>query len=60
MLIAVFGLVEEKEHSLDDLLQLWARGPFLAFFGSVAAATVLVLSAVSRPLFPGDKADRTM
>jgi len=47
VLIAVFGVVEETEHSLDDLLALWARGPFLAFFSTVAAGIVLVLTAVS-------------
>jgi len=51
VLIAVFGVVDEKEHSLDDLLELWARPAFLAFFGVVAAVTVLVLVAVCLPLF---------
>jgi hypothetical protein len=57
VLIAVFGVVDEKEHSLDDLLELWARPAFLAFFGVVAAVTVLVLVAVCLPLFGHTVAD---
>jgi len=48
VLIAVFGVVEEKEHSLDDLLALWERPMFLIFFSTVGAVTLLVLIAVSR------------
>lgn len=47
VLIAVFGVVQEEEHSLDELLRLWRRGPFLAFFSLLVAAVVIVLISVS-------------
>ena len=47
VLIAVFGVVQESEHSLDDLMRLWGRPPFLVFFSIVAAATLIVLISVS-------------
>ncbi len=47
VLIAVFGVVQEREHSLDALLELWARPTFLAFFSIIAASTILVLIGVS-------------
>ena len=46
VLIAVFGVVQEREHSLDDLLELWSRPAFLAFFSIVAAAVIFLLVAV--------------
>ena len=51
VLIAVFGVVQEGEHSLDDLLDLWARPAFLAFFSIVAAAIVILLVAVRHSTF---------
>ena len=48
VLIAVFGVVREEEHSLDELLRLWRRGPFLAFFLTMVAMVVIVLVSVSR------------
>ena len=54
VLIAVFGVVQEKEHSLDDLLDLWSRPAFLAFFSIVAAGVVILLVAVSRCLSSWD------
>lgn len=55
VLIAVFGVVPEEEHSLDDLLRLWARPAFLAFFGICAFATFAVLTTVCPVfLFSGD------
>ena len=47
-LIAVFGVVQEQEHTLTELLELWARPAFLAFFSVVSALTLLVLVGVSR------------
>lgn len=47
VLIAIFGVVQEEEHSLDEVLRLWKRGPFLAFFGVLVAAVVIVLVIVS-------------
>lgn len=42
-LIAIFGVVPDGNHSLDELLSLWARGPFIAFFSVVCLAVVVVL-----------------
>jgi drug/metabolite transporter (DMT)-like permease len=47
VLIAVFGVVQEEEHSLDELMRLWRRGPFLAFFLTMVAVVVIVLVSVS-------------
>jgi len=47
VLIAVFGVVQEEEHSLDELMKLWRRGPFLAFFLTMVAMVVIVLTSVS-------------
>lgn len=43
--IAIFGVVPDGNHSLDELLLLWARGPFIAFFTCVCLAIVVVLAA---------------
>ena len=48
ILIAVFGVVEEVEHGLDELLALWRRGPFIAFFTILCVAVAAVLVTVSR------------
>ncbi|BEJ13058.1 hypothetical protein CspHIS471_0302320 [Cutaneotrichosporon sp. HIS471] len=45
VLIAIFGVVQDGNHSLDELLHLWARGPFIAFFAVVCLAVLLVLAA---------------
>jgi hypothetical protein len=45
VLIAIFGVVPDDNHTLDELLALWKRGPFLAFFSVVCVAVVLVLAA---------------
>lgn len=47
VLIAVFGVVEEREHSIDELLLLWGRPAFLAFFWVVIGLTLIVLVVVS-------------
>lgn len=46
-LIAVFGVVQEEEHGIEELLRLWARPAFLAFFGTVCGVTGTVLVIVS-------------
>ncbi|WWD17097.1 hypothetical protein CI109_101534 [Kwoniella shandongensis] len=45
VMIAVFGVVEEEEHGLDDLLRLFSRGPFVGFFTVMSVGTALVLVA---------------
>lgn len=47
VLIAVFGVVEEGEHSIEELLVLWSRPAFLAFFCIVIGLTFVVLIIVS-------------
>lgn len=46
--IAVFGVVQEEEHTLEEILRLWKRPAFVAFFSVVTAAVVVVLLGVSR------------
>ncbi|KAK4687462.1 magnesium transporter, partial [Tremellales sp. Uapishka_1] len=43
VLIAVFGVVNEPNHSLDDLLTLFARPAFVAFFSIVCIAVAVVI-----------------
>lgn len=43
-LIAIFGVVPDGNHSLDELLALWARPPFVAFFVIVCLAVAGVLA----------------
>ncbi|WVR06859.1 hypothetical protein IAU60_003895 [Kwoniella sp. DSM 27419] len=45
VLIAVFGVVQEDEHGLDELLRLFRRGAFVAFFSVISVLTALVLFA---------------
>jgi hypothetical protein len=45
--IAVFGVVQEEEHTLEEILRLWKRPAFVAFFSVVTAAVVVVLLGVS-------------
>jgi drug/metabolite transporter (DMT)-like permease len=47
VLIAVFGVVPEGEHRLEELLVLFSRSAFLAFFSVVGSLTFLVIIAVS-------------
>lgn len=47
VLIAVFGIVPEPTHSLDDLLRLFRRPTFVAYFSLLAAAVLTVLIIVS-------------
>lgn len=48
VMIAVFGVVPDEEHGLDELLLLLKRGPFVAFFTIVLTAVAAVLAVVSK------------
>ncbi|EUC66880.1 magnesium transporter NIPA protein [Rhizoctonia solani AG-3 Rhs1AP] len=43
VLIAVFGIVPEKTHSLDDLLALFRRPTFVAYFTLLGCAVLIAL-----------------
>ena len=47
VLIAVFGVVPEEEHGLDELLVLFGRPAFVAFFTIIGVITLAVLLGVS-------------
>lgn len=47
VLIAVFGVVEEREHSLDELLRLFGRKAFVGFFSVEGFVIVVALGLVS-------------
>jgi hypothetical protein len=47
VLIAVFGIVAEPTHSLDDLLALFRRPTFVVYFSLLAAFVVIALATVS-------------
>ncbi|WWD03378.1 hypothetical protein V865_001430 [Kwoniella europaea PYCC6329] len=66
--IAIFGVVNEQHHSLDEVLLLFRRGPFVVFFTimSLVTAGVIVVSHIasyhihrqlSRIRLPEDSAD---
>lgn len=59
-LIAVFGVVQEEEHGIKELLRLWARPAFLGFFGTVTGLTVIVLAVVSTASLLPEGADVLM
>lgn len=48
VLIAVFGIVPEPTHSLEDLLHLFRRPAFIAFFSLLGIALLVCLIIVSR------------
>ncbi|KAG5221907.1 cyclin-dependent protein kinase [Salix suchowensis] len=51
VLIAVFGIVPEPTHSLEDLLALFRRPPFVAYFstlGSVVFVALVVGASIRR------------
>jgi len=50
VLIAVFGVVEEREHSLDELLRLFGRKAFVGFFSVEGFVIVVALGLVSLAL----------
>ncbi|CAE6494284.1 unnamed protein product [Rhizoctonia solani] len=43
VLIAVFGIVPERTHSLDDLLRLFRRTTFVAYFTLLGCAVIIAL-----------------
>lgn len=45
--VAIFGVAEEGEQGLEELLVLWKRPPFLAFFLVVITTTLIALGGVS-------------
>ena len=47
VLIAIFGIVPEPTHSLDDLLALFGRPAFIAYFSLLGAAVLVCLVVVS-------------
>lgn len=47
VLIAIFGIVPEPTHSLEDLLQLFRRPAFVAYFSLLGAVVVVCLAIVS-------------
>ncbi|PFH54471.1 hypothetical protein AMATHDRAFT_83004 [Amanita thiersii Skay4041] len=44
VLIAVFGIVPETRHSLDDLLELFSRPAFIAYFSILGVMLVVCLA----------------
>jgi magnesium transporter len=48
VLVAIFGIVPEPTHSLEDLLELFARPPFVAYFTLLGVAVLACLAIVSR------------
>lgn len=49
VLIAVFGVVQEREHSLDELLRLFGRPAFVAFFSVEGFVIIVALVTVRLP-----------
>ena len=47
VLIAIFGIVPEPTHSLDDLLILFSRPTFIAYFSLLGFAVLVCLAIVS-------------
>lgn len=47
VLIAIFGIVPEVTHSLDDLLQLFRRPTFVVYFTLLGSAVLVALVIVS-------------
>lgn len=50
VLIAVFGIVPEGTHSLEDLLQLFRRPTFVAYFSLLGAFVAVSLIIVRSPI----------
>jgi magnesium transporter len=50
VLIAIFGIVPETTHSLEDLLILFSRPAFIAYFTLLGFAVLVCLAIVSRVL----------
>lgn len=49
VLIAIFGIVPEPTHSLEDLLRLFSRPAFIIYFSLLGLAVVVCLAVVSSP-----------
>ena len=47
VLIAIFGIVPEPTHSLEDLLVLFSRPAFVAYFTLLGFAVFVCLAIVS-------------
>lgn len=47
VLIAIFGIVPEPTHSLEDLLILFSRPTFIAYFTLLGFAVLVCLAIVS-------------
>lgn len=47
VLIAEFGIVPEPSHTLEDLLALFSRPAFIAYFSLLGLFTVIALAIVS-------------
>ena len=47
VLIAIFGIVPEPTHSLEDLLVLFSRPAFVAYFTLLGLAVLVCLAIVS-------------
>lgn len=47
VLIAIFGIVDEPTHSLEDLLNLFRRPQFITYFSLLGAAVLIALIIVS-------------
>jgi magnesium transporter len=46
VLIAIFGIVPEPTRSLEDLLQLWGRPAFVAYFSILGVLVIICLVIV--------------
>jgi len=51
VLIAIFGIVPEPTHSLEDLLILFSRPAFVAYFTLLGFAVLVCLAIVSSVLY---------
>lgn len=49
VLIAIFGIVPEPTRSLEDLLELFRRPTFVAYFSLLGVVVVVCLAIVSLP-----------
>ena len=47
VLIAIFGIVPEPTHTLEDLLVLFSRPAFIAYFSLLGFAVLVCLAIVS-------------
>ena len=50
VLIGIFGIVPEPTHSLEDLLELLRRPPFILYFSLLSFVVLVALIAVSRTM----------